>query len=597
MTQIGVMGGLYNRDNVIANMEGYIYMISIIIMWGYIRGLKLRGRGKERGGEDRKASFVDEGEDREALNKHSLGYFARIEGLEEAEGREERAKKSLLRDSNARIEREVRREEGWEMEIEVMMLSVMGMVLLIWSYDLITTYLGIELQSLALYMITSRSEERRLVSEAGSGSEERRRSIRTLGAGAGYKHSMSVNSENKNNTEESNEVSGNYARRNTFPGRGAISGIKYYILGILSSSILLMGIVMMYQEMGTTHNEGIRMIQETEGGVGKIGGYMMIAGILFKLALPPFHNWAPDVYDGVETRKTVWIAVTGKIAYMVYIYKVRIYEMGMMEGVIVGALIVGSVMGLTQNRVKRLLAYSTINQMGYPLMGLLTTGVISRVSYIFYNVQYWVTLINSFCIMMALGGRYEIRYISSIYRESPVLLMALVINMYSLIGIPPLIGFFGKQMVLSGGLLGGYVGLVTVAIITSVISGAYYLRIIKEVVLKDRGKVKNKISEIKDITKDYQEFRQKEKDIKELGSEERRKSKKTLSALNKQSMFIGYYAREDEERLRDRRYGVGVVREMGPISWIISIITIVTMLYGLNPRLMVVPISLMVMET
>ena len=120
------------------------------------------------------------------------------------------------------------------MEIEVVMLSVMGMVLLIWSYDLISTYLAIELQSLAMYMITSRSEK----------------------------------------------------------GKGALSGIKYYILGILSSSILLIGIVMIYQGMGTTHNEGIRMIQETlnESELGRMGGYMMLSGILFKLALPPFHN-------------------------------------------------------------------------------------------------------------------------------------------------------------------------------------------------------------------------------------------------------------------------------------------------------------------
>lgn len=78
----------------------------------------------------------------------------------------------------------------------------------------------------------------------------------------------------------------------------------------------------------------------------------------------------------------------GKVSYLIYIYKVRIYEMGMMEGIIVGSLIIGSVMGLTQNRIKRLLAYSTINQMGFILMGLLTTGVVSRVSFIFYNIQY-----------------------------------------------------------------------------------------------------------------------------------------------------------------------------------------------------------------
>jgi len=168
MMQIGVLGGMYNRDNVIANMEGYIYLLSIILMIGYMI-------------------------------------------------REERKERYL----------------GWEMEVEVVLLSVMGMVLLIWSYDLISTYLAIELQSLSLYMITSRSNS----------------------------------------------------------GKGALSGIKYYILGILSSSLLLIGIVMMYQGMGTTHNEGIRMIQETMGSeLGRIGGYMMISGILFKLALPPFHN-------------------------------------------------------------------------------------------------------------------------------------------------------------------------------------------------------------------------------------------------------------------------------------------------------------------
>ena len=403
--QIGVLGGMYNRDNVIVNMEGYIYIISILLMLGY-----MRGEGKKR-------------------------------------------------------------EEGWEMEMEVVLLSIMGMVLLIWSYDLVSTYLGIELQSLALYMMTSRSGD----------------------------------------------------------GKGAIAGIKYYILGILSSSILLLGIVMMYQGMGTTHNEGIRMMQETGGmEIEKIGGRLMISGILFKLALPPFHNWGPDVYDGVETRITSWIAVMGKVSYMIYIYKVRIYEMGMIEGVIIGALVIGSVMGLTQNRIKRLLAYSTINQMGFQLIGLLTTGVISRVSYIFYNVQYWITLVNSFSIMIALGGRYDIRYISSLYREAPVLLMALVINIYSLVGIPPLMGFFGKQMIISGGLLGGYVGIVTIGIITSVISGAYYLRVIKEIMLKR------------------------------------------------------------EEKRRERR------EEGGAVTWVISIITLLTVFYGVNPRLIMLPITIMV---
>jgi len=130
--------------------------------------------------------------------------------------------------------------------------------------------------------------------------------------------------------------------------------------------------------------------------------------------------------------------------------------------------------------------------------------------------------------MIALGGRYDIRYISSLYREAPVLLMALVINIYSLVGIPPLMGFFGKQMIISGGLLGGYVGIVTIGIITSVISGAYYIRVIKEIMLK-KG-----------------------------------------------------------EKRGERR------EEGGAVTWVISIITLLTVFYGVNPRLIMLPITIMV---
>lgn len=311
----------------------------------------------------------------------------------------------------------------------------------------------------------------------------------------------------------------------------------------------------MYQGTGTTHNEGIRMILETEEmKVVNIGGYLMISGILFKLALPPFHNWAPDVYEGVVTRITSWIAVMGKVSYLFYIYNVRIYDMGIMEGIIVGALVIGSVMGLTQNRVKRLLAYSTINQMGFTLMGLLTVGVISRVSFIFYNVQYWLTLVNSFCILIALGGRYDVRYISSLYRESPVLLIALVINIYSLIGIPPLIGFFGKQMVISSSLLGGYVGLVTVAIITSVVSAGYYLRVIT------------------------------------TGCLERPASAPNIASLNRLSRISqGDIGAHQEISLKSDRNYEGCP---SPLSWVISIITLVTILYCIRPRMITIPITI-----
>ena len=492
MMHIGVLGGLYNRDNVISNVEGYIYILSMILMIGYIRGL---GPGKRSNFSPRTGM--------------GSGRDGKLPVEKNADTRFAKSKDSPLGNYSNREER----GEGWEMEVEVVLLSVMGMVLLVWSYDLISTYLAIELQSLALYMITSRSEE----------------------------------------------------------GMGAISGIKYYILGILSSSILLMGIVLMYQGTGTTHNEGIRMILETkEMRVVEIGGYLMISGILFKLALPPFHNWAPDVYEGVVTRITSWIAVMGKVSYLFYIYNVRIYNMGILEGIIVGALVIGSVMGLTQNRVKRLLAYSTINQMGFILMGLLTVGVISRVSFIFYNVQYWLTLVNSFCILIALGGRYDIRYISSLYRESPVLLITLVINIYSLIGIPPLIGFFGKQMIISSSLLGGYVGLVTVAIITSVISGGYYLRVITTGCIE---RPSPRLSSV--IQGDNHRLSSDVEGDTVVRGWEAAGTEGTVTAV-------------DDSGSNRNNEGCPI-----PLSWVISTITLITILYSIRPRMVTIPIILM----
>lgn len=492
MMHIGVLGGLYNRDNVISNVEGYIYILSMILMIGYIRGLG-QGMRSDPEGKLRGSGPKDLRTSGQSPSPLGMGPTGKLPEEENADTMFAKSKDSPLGNNSNKEER----GEGWEMEVEVVLLSVMGMVLLVWSYDLISTYLAIELQSLALYMITSRSEE----------------------------------------------------------GMGAISGIKYYILGILSSSILLMGIVLMYQGTGTTHNEGIRMILETkEMRVVEIGGYLMISGILFKLALPPFHNWAPDVYEGVVTRITSWIAVMGKVSYLFYIYNVRIYNMGILEGIIVGALVIGSVMGLTQNRVKRLLAYSTINQMGFILMGLLTVGVISRVSFIFYNVQYWLTLVNSFCILIALGGRYDIRYISSLYRESPVLLITLVINIYSLIGIPPLIGFFGKQMVISSSLLGGYVGLVTVAIITSVISGGYYLRVITT------GCIERPSPRLSSVIQ---------------GDNQRLSSDVEGDA-------------EDDSGSDRNNEGCPI-----PLSWVISTITLITILYSIRPRMVTIPIILM----
>ena len=304
-------------------------------------------------------------------------------------------------------------EESKGQEVEVSLMGIMGMVLLVWSEDLVGMYLGMEMVSLTMYMIVSRSE---------------------VG-----------------------------------------SGMKYMMLGMLSSAIVVGGIVLVYMETGTTNYEVLRMV---EGGVGR--GVIM-GGMLFKLGIPPMHSWMADVYEGVEMKITGWLGIMGKLGYVMAVYKMG-GRWG--EWLVAGALIVGSVGGLSQNRIRRMLAYSGIGSMGYIMLGMMEESVEGRIGMIFYNLQYWISMVGVFAIMVALGQKGGgVRYISTISRERSILMVMLMLNMLSLLGIPPLVGFYGKMEVLRGGVMEGYVGLVSVAVVTSVISAGYYLGVVKEGVM------------------------------------------------------------------------------------------------------------------
>lgn len=340
----------------------------------------------------------------------------------------------------------------------IVLFSLLGMILLICSYDLISIFLSIELQSLSLYIITTITKKEAIA-----------------------------------------------------------AGLKYYLLGSLSSAILLLGLVLIYIITGVTQYDSLFLLGmwsspwvEVSLHPLHLGVTLVMVGLLFKIGAAPFHNWAPDVYDGVPTIITSWIAIMGKISILIFIslWLPIISEFSSPIGsgmTILGVstflcLIIGSTLGLVQHKLKRLIAYSSISHLGFILLALTgyegSWGITGLISFLFYMFQYWINLICIFAIIIYIARRGSVNgpYISSLQgsigSSIPLVHLALIINLFSLAGIPPLIGFFGKQMVLYTGLLNGYYILAVIAILTSVISGAYYLKMVALMaggVLKDRG--------------------------------------------------------------------------------------------------------------
>jgi NADH-ubiquinone oxidoreductase chain 2 len=252
---------------------------------------------------------------------------------------------------------------------------------------------------------------------------------------------------------------------------------------------------------------------------------LVIIGIalLFKVAAAPFHNWAPDVYDGVPTIVTTWLTIMPKIAILAFLgefqgftHLVRVYETtypiwpNILLVSALLSLVIGGLLGLAQYRIKRLLAYSTISHMGFILLALATHTPEGIEAYLFYLVQYVLTSTNIFFVLLAfsnhpygsdssrnpssagfslfdnaeLSKNPSIQYISHISRNSniqsnPALALTFAITLFSMAGIPPLVGFFAKLMVVYSATHSGYLFLATIAILVSVISAAYYLRVIR----------------------------------------------------------------------------------------------------------------------
>lgn len=364
----------------------------------------------------------------------------------------------------------------------LILFTSMGATLLLSSSDLVSMYLSIELQSFAVYILA------------------------TL-----YRDSESATS----------------------------AGLKYFLLGGLSSALILLGTALIYSYTGLTQFESIYTLVQVTGSDsiassvsyngGVTCGLLLIGiGFLFKVAAAPLHNWAPDVYDGVPTIVTSWLTTMPKISIFVFLLSLQSGLEGSFESLslLLGddseitiwknllliasvlSLIIGTVVGLSQYRIKRLLAYSTISHVGFLLLALAINTEESIESFLFYLVQYSLTNVNTFLILLAFGYMCAgastsksyllsnratnkqsinstpeaIQFIDQLkgqFKENPLLGLSLALCLFSMAGIPPLIGFFAKQMVLYSSTHGGYYFLSIIAILVSVISASYYLQIIR----------------------------------------------------------------------------------------------------------------------
>jgi NADH-quinone oxidoreductase subunit N len=326
----------------------------------------------------------------------------------------------------------------------LVMFAVVGMFVLVGANNLLSLYVGFEIQSLALYVLAA------------------------------------------------------FARSSL---RSSEAGLKYFVLGALSSGLLLYGISLVYGFAGTTSFVGIARAfsGDNTAAVGSTFGLVFVlVGLAFKVSAAPFHMWTPDVYEGAPSAVTAFFATAPKVAVMALLARVLLGPFGgmlvnwqmLVEILAAASMIVGAVGGMRQNNIKRLMGYSAIGQMGYVLMGLAAGNQAAVRGVLIYLVIYVVMSLGVFgCIVaMSRKGRpvEQIEDLAGMAVEDPRYALALAIFMWGLAGIPPLAGFFSKLYVFLAAIRAGLDGLAVVGIVTSLMAAAYYLRVIK-VMYFDRG--------------------------------------------------------------------------------------------------------------
>lgn len=313
-------------------------------------------------------------------------------------------------------------------------IAVVGMMVMVSAGDLIVLYMGLELQSLSLYVVASLRRDSPKSTEAG---------------------------------------------------------LKYFVLGALSSGLLLYGASLTYGFAGTTLFSGI--VEAASGGapLGLLFGLVfLISGFAFKVSAAPFHMWTPDVYEGAPTPVTAFFATAPKMAAMGLFARVVFDAFGGAVGdwqqivafLSVVSMFLGAVAAIGQTNIKRLMAYSSITHMGFALMGLAAGTAFGVQAMLVYMVIYVAMNIGTFAFIMSMerDGQpvTDIMSLSQYSRREPLKALCLLVLMFALAGVPPLIGFFGKFYVLRAAYDGGLVWLAVLGVIASVIAAFYYLRIV-----------------------------------------------------------------------------------------------------------------------
>jgi NADH-quinone oxidoreductase subunit N len=319
----------------------------------------------------------------------------------------------------------------------LMVLAVTGMMVMVSATNLMTLYLGLELQSLALYVLAA------------------------------------------------------FARDDV---RSSEAGLKYFVLGALASGLLLYGISLIYGFSGTMDFGALAttLSQPATASPGLIVGIVFVlVGLAFKISAVPFHMWTPDVYEGSPTPVTAFFSTAPKVAAMGLLLRTMTTPFGhqliawqqLIVLVSIASMILGALAAIGQRSIKRLMAYSSIGHMGYALIGLAVGTEAGIRGVLVYLIVYVFMSAGTFACIIAMRrqGRSveQITDLNGLSRTDPALALAMALFMFSMAGIPPLAGFFGKLYVFLAAVQGGMWTLAIIGLLTSVVGAFYYLRVVK----------------------------------------------------------------------------------------------------------------------
>ena len=331
----------------------------------------------------------------------------------------------------------------------LVLLSVLGMMVMVSGYSLLTLYLGLEILSLSLYTLIAIARERAGAVEAA---------------------------------------------------------LKYFVLGAIASGLLLYGMSMIYGISGSLNINEIAnfasssTLDSREALITNFGLVFLVIGIAFKLGAVPFHNWVPDVYQGSPTSVTMFLSTVPKIAAVAMLVRILVDGLGAMQPywsdlfmvLAILSIALGSVVALIQTNIKRMLAYSTISHIGFIMLGFVTGVITGYGAAVFYVLVYVLMSLAAFGMIILLNKQgFEADQISDfkgLSKHSPWFALMMLVIMLSMAGVPPFIGFYSKLFILQQVVSAGFVTIAVIAVIFAVISAYYYLQVIKSMYFEDADK-------------------------------------------------------------------------------------------------------------